>query len=86
MGAGRDLDATDVVRVHNADGRRAHPPISSAFGFLGQGAVDRVMDPITRFLGPPSSPARSSAARRSSPAQRMGCSQLMPPRFLRFGR
>ena len=49
MGAGRDLDATDVVRVPNADGRSAHPPISSAFGFLGQGAVDRVMDPITRY-------------------------------------
>jgi hypothetical protein len=34
---GRDQDTTDAVRVANADGRRAHVPVPSAFDCLGQG-------------------------------------------------
>jgi hypothetical protein len=40
---------------------------------------------ITRALGPSSSPARSTAARRSSPAQQTGRSWPTPLRYPRFG-
>jgi hypothetical protein len=40
---------------------------------------------ITRALGPSSSPARSSAARHSSPAQQTGRSWPTPLRYPRFG-